>query len=601
MNRAAIVIGVNRTGGLVPLASAVAEANRVADWLKAEGFKVKKLTDERREVTSAAVAKAVEDFVTPVPQYHLLVVYFSGHGYWQARSDLWLLSGAPTRPHEAINLRAAIDLARYSGIPNVVFISDACRSIPSARGGAYVDGIAAFPNHDDIVNESKVDSIKATSEARPAYEGTLDGAPRSVLTAALMSAYEEPDPKMVVEVAVDGRQVEVVPNRRLEDFLQRKVDALMSIVDPSAAQTIAVNVPSSEDVYIARVRRRRAKPPVPPPGRSPARAGPPVPPPPTPLPARDESGRAAAAVLHSALAGRGPMPTASALPTADARTQLSITRRLPDPQHDHFESQTGFFIRGAVVKEAVGSLARPDLVTELLAQGDGANQPGVVRVRLAAGMEVPAGSALSVALRFADGRCVVLAALAGYIGHATVKAGGLANVSYVPSANHYRWNDYKQRREELDRLRAMVALAVDRDAFQLRSEHEAQVLAERIRPMKEVDPALGLYAAQAFAQAGNDEQVNSVRMYMRQDIHAELYDVRLLISRRFRKSLDPQYPVVPFCPLLTQNWSLLAGRGVQLPPSLAQARPGLCDALWTTFDAQAGSIVFDALKRGELR
>jgi hypothetical protein len=600
MKKAAIVIGVNKTGGLVPLASAVAEADRVAAWLEAEGFEVKKLTDARRPVTSAAVAKAVEGFVTPVPLYHLLVVYFSGHGYWQARSDLWLLSGAPTRPHEAINLRAAIDLARYSGIPNVVFVSDACRSIPNVRGGAYVDGIAAFPNYDDILNESKIDSIKATSEARPAYEGTIDGAPRSVLTAALMSAYEEPEPNMVMKVVDKDRQIEVVPNRRLEEFLQRKVDALMTRVDPNSTQTIAVNVPSAEDVYIARVRRLAVAPPVPP-GPAPVGAVPPAPPAPVPALPRDETGRAAAAALHSVLSERNFAAGAAGVPPADARTERSIKRRLPDPRHDHFESQTGFFVRGAMVQEAVASTVRPDLVAECLDPGDGADRAAIVRVRLGMGMEVPAGSATSVALRLADGRSVVLSALAGYIGHATVKVGGLANVSYVPSSNHGRWADYLQRKDEIDRLRAMVALAIDRDAFQLRSEREAQSLAERIRVVKAIDPSLGLYAAQAFAQAGNDEQVVSVREYMRYDIFAELYDVRLLISRRFRTALESQFPVVPFCPLLTQNWNLLAGRGIELPVPLVEARRGLCDSLWTTFDAEAGAIVIDAVKKGALR
>jgi plasmid stability protein len=599
MNRAAIVVGVNRTGGLAPLASAVAEADRVAAWLQAEGFKVKKLTDARRAVTSEAVAKAVESFVTPVPQYHLLVVYFSGHGYWQDRSDLWLLSGAPTRPHEAINLRAAVDLARYSGIPNVVFISDACRSMPNARGGAYVDGIAAFPNYDDIINESKIDSIKATSEARPAYEGSLDGEPRSVLTAALLSAYEEPEPGMVMKVVDGGRPIEVVPNRQLEGFLQRKVDALMARVDRNATQTISVNVPSAEDVYIARVRRRAAPPHIPPVPSS-AAGVPPVPPP-APTQPRDDGGRAAAAALHSALSERNFGPGGAVLPQADVRTERSISRRLPDPRHDHFESQTGFVVRGVMVHEAVASVVRPDLVAECLDRGDGVDLPAIVRVRLQAGMEVPGGSATSVALRFADGRCVVLAALAGYIGHATVKPSGLASVSYVPSTNHRRWSDYLQRKDELDRLRAMVALAVDRDAFQLRSEREAQALADRIRVDKAIDPSLGLYAAQAFAQAGKDEQVASVREYMRYDIGAELYDVRLLISRRFRTPLQPQFPVVPFCPLLTQNWNLLAGRGVHLPESLVKARRGLCDALWTTFDAESGGMVLDAIVKGALR
>lgn len=579
MNKAAIVVGVHKTGGLVPLNSAVAEAERVAAWLKGEGFKVKKLTDERSPVTADAIAKAVEAFVTVPPQFHLLVVYFSGHGYWQARSDQWLLSGAPTRTHEAINLRAAMDLARYSGIPNVVFVSDACRSIPNARAGAYVDGIAAFPNLEDIVNESKVDSIKATSEARPAYEATIDGAPRSVLTAALMSAYEDPEPNMVLKVVDNGRQIEVVPNRQLEGYLQRKVDALMAVVDPNGSQTVAINVPSAENVFIARVRRRRSA------ARSPAPVAPP-----------QDSVRHTAVAVRSALSTRD---FAGSLPP-DADTEASVRRRLPDARHDHLESRMGFFLRGAVVAAAVSSRARPDLVAEMLESGDGADQPALVRVRLAAGMEVPDGSAISVAVRFTDGRCVVLAALAGYIGHAFVKAGGLTNVSYVPSTNHWRFGMYQQSKDEIDRLRALVALAVDRDVFQLRSESEAQALAERIRVGKAVDPSLGLYAAQAFAQAGNDGQVHNVLEYMRDDIHADLYDVRLLLSRRFRGSSDQQWAVVPFCPLLTQNWSLLAGRGMQLPPVLAEARRGLLDALWTTFDATAGAAVFDAVERGEL-
>jgi hypothetical protein len=259
MNKAAIVIGVNKTGGLTPLQSAAAEAERVARWLRAEGFEVKTLTDAKRPVTSAAVVSAFEKVVTLPPRLHQLVVYFSGHGYWQSRSDIWLLSGAPTQPAEAINLRTAMDLARYSGIPNVVFVSDACRSVPNVRNGAYVDGVGALPNYGDIATESKVDSIKATSEARPAYEGAVGGVSRSVLTAALLAAFEEPEDHMVRQVVHNGQPVEVVPNRRLESYLQRKVDSLLAGIDPDAAQQVVVNVPSNDDTYIARVRRPRGK------------------------------------------------------------------------------------------------------------------------------------------------------------------------------------------------------------------------------------------------------------------------------------------------------------------------------------------------------
>src|SRR4051794_20535481 len=141
LKKAAIVIGVDKTGTLTPLNSAAAGAERIAKWLEGEGFKVKCLTDkDGKPVTIDAVERAVESFVTLPATNHLLLIYFSGHGYWQARSDVWLLSGAPTKPREAINLGRAASDAVYSGIPNVIFVSDACRSLPNTKSGALVDG-----------------------------------------------------------------------------------------------------------------------------------------------------------------------------------------------------------------------------------------------------------------------------------------------------------------------------------------------------------------------------------------------------------------------------------------------------------------------------
>ncbi len=602
MNKAAIVIGVNKTGGLTPLGSAVDEADRVARWLSNEGFDVKKLTDAKRPVTSAAVVKAFEAIVTVPARYHLLLVYFSGHGYWQSRSDIWLLSGAPAQTAEAINLRMAIDLAKYCGIPNVVFVSDACRSIPNLRAGAYVDGVAAFPNHDEINVESKVDFIKATSEARPAYEGLIAGAPRSVLTAALMAAFEEPENDMVRQVVENGRTIEVVPNRRLEAFLQRKVDTLMAGINPNASQQVVVNVPSSEDVYIARVRRPRRTPSGAPPGDAGAIAAPPPPPPPpgAPAPAASDGVRAVADAINNSLSTRGLTRGGAGQPLlpTDAGTEARLRRRMPDLKHDHFESQTGFFIQGAVVQRAVASRTHPDLEAKLLGHGDGQSMPAVVRLEHVTAMMVPQGQVVSVAVQFADRRCVVLAGLPGYIGHVAVKAEGVSNVSYVPSANHGRWGEYLQRKDEVDRLRAMVALAIDGDAFHLRSEREAEALADRIRMSKGIDPTLGLYAAHAFSQAGNDRQVLSVLEYMRDDIGAELFDVRLLASRLLKQGT--KLPVVPLCPLLTQSWNLLRARRVELPALLQAAQPWLCDSLWTTFAAEAADGIFDAIDRGGL-
>lgn len=171
LSKAAIVIGVDKPGNFSPLKSAAAGAEDVADWLRGEGYDVTCITDKKKPVTATNIEKAIFGYVTQPARYHMLVVYFSGHGQYHALADHWLLSGAPMSTSEAINLEGAIDVAKYSGIPNVVFISDACRSIPDSRTGVKVKGIDAFPNYSDVTISSKIDYFKATSESLPAFEG----------------------------------------------------------------------------------------------------------------------------------------------------------------------------------------------------------------------------------------------------------------------------------------------------------------------------------------------------------------------------------------------------------------------------------------------
>jgi hypothetical protein len=253
--RAAVVIGVDRPKQLTPLQSAADGAARVEAWLKGEGFDVICLTDKAAPVQADDVKKAIKTYVTNPPRYSMLVVYFSGHGYWSRLGDVWLLSHAPEDTGEAINVGGAMLLAGYSGIPNVVFISDACRSAADTRSGILVEGVAAFPNYGDIEQPSKVDCFRATTASLSAYEGQISGSPQSVLTAAWMAAYQDPEPSMVRSLDVGNTKIWVVPNRRLEEYLQRKVDDLLAAIDPNLSQRIEASVPSSDEIYIARAQR----------------------------------------------------------------------------------------------------------------------------------------------------------------------------------------------------------------------------------------------------------------------------------------------------------------------------------------------------------
>ena len=237
----------------VPLKSAAHGARDVATWLKSEGFDVACLTDgPGKKVTSNEVSTAITGFATKPPTYDILVVYFSGHGQWHTRADHWLLAGAPQNTAEAINLEGAMYTARKCGIPNVVFISDACRTIPKTDVDNLVNGVDGFPNH-AIPSISKIDFFKATSESRSAYEIPISGSDQSVLTRAILSAFEHPEPQIVKQISDGVQVVSVVPNRLLESVLQPRVDAILDGVDGNPIQTLDMNVPSSDNIYLARV------------------------------------------------------------------------------------------------------------------------------------------------------------------------------------------------------------------------------------------------------------------------------------------------------------------------------------------------------------
>jgi len=361
---------------------------------------------------------------------------------------------------------------------------------------------------------------------------------------------------------------------------------MMATAHPSLSQPLEINVPSGDEVYISRVRTPSVA--VAPPAMPPSAA---APLPAAPARATPTPGQDAAATISRVLTSRafGGADATAELAVRAASTERALELRLPDPSIDHFETAMGFVVSGDGVT-GVATVGSPESShAEVVVPGGRTGDPGLVRVS--------SPHAISVLVVFQSGRVAILAALPGYVGHVIVEADGIANVSYVPSTNHTRYAEYRHRRAELDRLRAMVALAVDRNTFRVSSKREATGLAERIRVDKAIDPTLGLYAGLAFAQAGNDAQIVRLLRHMRADLHADLLDVRLLAGRSVRDeagSGERLVTMVPCCPMLTQSWHLRPTRNMvsdaTIPwgdPQWAALRPFLCASLWTTFSADA--------------
>ena len=300
-------------------------------------------------------------------------------------------------------------------------------------------------------------------------------------------------------------------------------------------------------------------------------------------PARAVPGHAAAEAISQTLRGAR---TRAAAAGVDRR---EIEARTPDPTADHFETETGFIIRGARIAAAAIN-PRHNSGFDLLKNPD---DPRGEAVRI-----TPGAPAFSVVIVLEDERSVALAALRGYLGHVQFDEEGAVNVSYVPSSNSRRFPAYEARRAEIDRLRALVAVAVQRSTFRVRSEQEAIRLADRIRVEKALDPTLGVYAAYAFAQAGIDSQVRDVLAYMRDDLDADLFDVAML-ANEMRRSPRHRH-LAPMCPMLTQGWNLLRAYDVKLPGVLEDASRFLCDSLWSTFTSRGTRLIVDAVTAGDL-
>jgi hypothetical protein len=650
----AVVIGVSKTGGLRPLDSPIPGAKLIAELLRKNRYNVKLFTDEdeARPVTAAKIRAAIEGFIDQQPKagYRLLVVYFSGHGYWKNQSDLWLLSNAPGDAGEAVSLFECVDLAKDSGIPNVVLISDACRSIPQGTPASRVRGSVVFPNRESAPGKrSKIDQLKASREGAAAFEAKIgrNGAVQSIFTHCLLMAFQKPDQDMVREVKYYGRRtIRVVPNHRLEGFLLREVEQALANVNITLSQEPEIDTPSNDDnVYIARVETEQ-----PTAGDTSGKTDEPGSTAPTLTPADVAIANifglsiGAAAGPHSSLPPTESMRIASTRmlfqraldaslvdtvrPLAREDLELiraTVPQRRPKSgrsresaflddlmanlsagglgaaadQVAHFESGAGFTVTGGIIKTVMlNAPHHGGNPVEVLERGGG-DRSGIVRVWLERRQNA------TLMLMLGNGRGVPLAALSGYIGHIFVRNGRVLNINYIPVGPTFdrpeppRWDFYLQNQGRLERLRALAAVGIGSRAFRIGDPQRAERLAEVIRDAKGIDPTLGLYATYAYLEAGHEDKMRSVRSIMMSDLRAELFDVAMLARSRGAER-QSRLPVAPFCPMLTQGWNYLRSREIELPAVLADAQDELVAGPWTMFKPARAKKVVYAMSSGVL-
>jgi len=584
--RCAVVIGVDNPGGtdLAPLTSAASGAEEVAIWLDQEGYDVKLYTDQNgAKVLPADINAGITAFVDS-QTYELMVLYFSGHGYFKNLTDYWVLTGAPEDSNAAIVLFEAAERAKSSGFTNIVIVSDACRSKPTGLA-TDIRGSAIFPNRAVLpAQRGIVDQIMSTAPDTVAFEADLLGTGKrvSVLTYCLRLAFERPVAAMISDVTINGATVKVVTNRTLRKVIPKAVQEALKAARVKGTQWPELIIPSDDDVFIARAKLK-------PPAAHPANA------------AGSESTAffvdAASVMNDSAAAALKLNRLAQRLSAAD----------LTVPGVERFETHTGIAVIGAKVRDAV---AERGARIEMYENDTNGKQSSVLRCFPAGGGAWSDAGGHSVAVRFDSGRGAIIAALYGYVAHVTVGIRGIVNIRYVPSSNSSRYSNFMMNKALIDKWHAQAASMARDSVLNLQGWPDAVAAAEEVRVWKALDPSLGVYASYFYESAGPQYYGNvaEVMSIMAGDNQIALFDPALLGEKlgtngrtTVSTGVDRIFPVCPMCPMLTQGWHYLRPRGIRLPEVLDDGQDELEPTLWTTFKASRMEKIFKKFNSADLQ
>src|SRR5581483_2362804 len=377
MKRAAVLIGVDRSGGLPPLQDAAAGARRMEKWAVAQGVDpVVVLTDEQNgRVEIGDIKQAVRQIVDAATTDQLLV-YFAGHGVNIRYGEIWLLTDAPSDTQAAGNVSGSATLAAYSGIPYVVFVSDACRTAAEGIQAQFVTGSEIFPNDGVGGAEQPVDRFYATLLGAPAHE-IRDPREAAALysalyTQALLDAFDGIVADALDWVEEGGRRIGYVRPRPLKKLLPGELarrlreKGLTNVVQIPDAHLV-----SEDDAWLSRSESAGADTVAPPPPPAPAPEPPPV----------GESSPPEAAAPPPTIAVATELLRPALRGELD-RVEMVLRRRvstsaLPDLERNvhrvrepfgpsHHETECGFKVRGARIVEAFS----PHVQTDLAPSGD---------------------------------------------------------------------------------------------------------------------------------------------------------------------------------------------------------------------------------------
>jgi pentatricopeptide repeat protein len=594
MKRAAICIGIDCAANMPPLNAAAAGASDFADWANAQECETRTFTDaDGHPVILRDIAKAVREYIH-AGTCEQLIVYFSGHGILKApETEYWLLSDALHDPNEAVNVAGSIANARDSGIPHIVFVSDACRSAADSALLRGVTGGVIFPTSAGGFPRSEIDVFYATQPGDPAYEVPVSSATqiyKGIFTEYLLDAVWTPAPTLIETIEERGKLVSIVPSWKLKPHLETGLPVHAATIDMRLRQRPELRVESHLPKFFARLTSLAVQ----------FGSHPSVPIQKTP---GSEDSDVSLETVESLLrhlgaseqfGNRAEIPPRIAQLARDAGILTAVEDLSKMRSRAQFAIHTGFTVRGAQLKQVDAPGWNHTVFPH-------ANYATATHVGLEKNGARGWDSADSILLELESGVGTVLAVLPGFIGMVVFDGKRVVSVEYVPSDQTHRYAEYLHKSAQLDQMRAFAAVAARHGRFVVEGESASQ-LADRIRIMKGLDPSLGIYAAYAYSQAGKSEDAADVFRYMQEDDIPIPFDVAMLASRFDESITKPSVSrLTPFCPMLTQGWAFLSEAVPLFRPIHARLQGHLIPSLWSCFDPDGVALVRRALETAEIQ
>ncbi|MEF8736087.1 MAG: caspase family protein [Candidatus Accumulibacter necessarius] len=585
MNRAAVLIGVNRVRGLPALNDAVRGTHRMNDWVLSQGFApahVALITDEGGPVTVAAVQDAIERLLDPMAGVEQLLIYFAGHGLNINYGEFWLMNRGLERPTESVDVARSAVLARYSSVPHVIFISDACRTAAAGVQQQFITGSPIFPAVAGGTAEKAVDQFFACTLGNPALEVQAQDAANAgtfsaLYTEALLEVLSGGEPT-IIEIANDGEMPEgLIRPWPLKRVLREKVSSRLIALNlhTRAFQTPDARISSDPGLaWIARL--------TPPSPRPVSRGGNLmfkgsrrlVLGSPRPCPEPDVSLEVSTpdwvnSRLNELLSGKESW-THTSSPCDELEIVTQADRQVEEFEPLHFETRCGIKLRGGKAVEAVC----PSTHVEWVVKGE------ILRAypRSAQAMDL-------VLLIFDDGSGAMVPLLPEFIAELSFENGEWVGLAYEASENSLFHDPDPASRRKRRYLREFVLAAVERGVFQPDRDILVALVA-RLLEAPVPDPILLLYLAYALDDAGMVWRLRELVTEMQARGAALLFDV-VVLAHRPGEGQDELRASSPGMPLLARGWSGLAAREVAFYEELANVSRMRQPGLWSRYTPAA--------------